>query len=102
MFEIELINFVDHQAADAYASLSREDREQATVEQLIAVANVDREVCCQLSSAMWLIRDVCICFCSQAGNDLFQQKYFGRAAGKYHRVSLVCCKECSLNKTLVC
>ena len=51
MFEIELINFVDHQAADAYVSLSREDREQATVEQLIAVANVDREVCCQLSNA---------------------------------------------------
>ena len=52
MFEIELINFVDHQAADAYVSLSREDREQATVEQLIAVANVDREVCCQLSNAV--------------------------------------------------
>ena len=45
MFEIELINLVDHQAADTCASLSWEDREQATVEQLFAVANVDREVC---------------------------------------------------------
>ena len=44
MFEIELINFVDHQAADEFAILSKEEKEQATLEQLIAVANAEREV----------------------------------------------------------
>jgi len=45
MFEIELISFVDHRAADEFASFSPEERQQATLEQLIAVANAEREVC---------------------------------------------------------
>lgn len=44
MFEIELINFVDHSAADEYAILSKDEKKQATLDQLIAVANAEREV----------------------------------------------------------
>ena len=45
MFEIELINFIDHKAADSYDFMSKDERMQLTLDDLIAVANAEREVC---------------------------------------------------------
>ena len=44
MFEIELITFIDYKAASDYSQLTREDRRQMTVQDLIAVANAERAV----------------------------------------------------------
>ena len=73
MFEIELVSFVDHKAADEFESFTRQERREATLEQLIAVANAERE----------------------AGNDFFQQNMIGRASSKYNRVR----ENCVLLKT---
>ncbi len=44
MYEIELMSFVDHKAADDFQAFSRKEREAATLEQLIAVATAEIEV----------------------------------------------------------
>ena len=44
LFQIELLSFVDHKAADEYNSFSREDRELATLDQIIAVATAEKDV----------------------------------------------------------
>lgn len=44
MFEIELVSFVDHKAAEDFSAFSKQERESATLDQLIAVANAEREV----------------------------------------------------------
>ena len=44
MFEVEMVSFVDHKAADDFQDFSKQERERATLEQLIAVANAEREV----------------------------------------------------------
>ncbi|XP_065893278.1 inactive peptidyl-prolyl cis-trans isomerase FKBP6-like isoform X2 [Dysidea avara] len=68
MFEIELISFVDHNAADSYAAFTPEERENASVSQLVEVARAEREL----------------------GNDFFHQNMFGKAMRKYEKaVSLI-------------
>ena len=44
LFQIELLSFVDHKAADEFYSFSREDREIATLDQIIAVATAEKDV----------------------------------------------------------
>ena len=44
LFQIELLSFVDHRAADEFSSFSREERENATLDQIIAVANAEKDV----------------------------------------------------------
>ena len=44
MFEVEMISFVDHKAADDFQDFSKQERERASLEQLMAVANAEREV----------------------------------------------------------
>ncbi len=44
MFEIELISFIDYKAADEFGSLTRKEKKEASLEQLLAVANAEREV----------------------------------------------------------
>ena len=44
LFEIELLSFVDYRAADEFTAFSREDRENATLDQIIAVANAEKDV----------------------------------------------------------
>ncbi|XP_064391991.1 inactive peptidyl-prolyl cis-trans isomerase FKBP6-like [Halichondria panicea] len=61
MFEIELISFIDYKAADEFGSLTRKEKKEASLEQLLAVANAERE----------------------AGNELFKQNNFGKASSKY-------------------
>ena len=46
-----MINFVNHKAADEYETLSKEERDQMGVTELIEVANALREVCTQKRSA---------------------------------------------------
>lgn len=54
LFEIELLSFVDYRAADEFTAFSREERENATLDQIIAVANAEKDVsniryCCLLT-----------------------------------------------------
>lgn len=44
MFEVELLRFVDHKAADEYEALTGEERDKMGVMELIDVANSLREV----------------------------------------------------------
>lgn len=44
MFEIEVLSFVDLKAADNFDGYSRQEREQASLDELITVANAIREV----------------------------------------------------------
>ena len=44
MFEIELLSFVDYRAANEFTAFSREERENATLDQIIAVANAEKDV----------------------------------------------------------
>jgi hypothetical protein len=44
LFEIELLSFVDYRAADEFTAFSREEREKATLDQIIAVANAEKDV----------------------------------------------------------
>ena len=47
LFEIELLSFVDYRAADEFTAFSREEREKATLDQIIAVANAEKDVSMQ-------------------------------------------------------
>ncbi len=53
MFEIELISFIDYKAADEFSSLTRKEQREATLEQLLAVANAEREVMCLNPTFRW-------------------------------------------------
>ena len=44
LFEIELLSFVDYRAADEFTAFPREDRENATLDKIIAVANAEKDV----------------------------------------------------------
>ena len=44
MFEIEVMSFVDVKVADDFAAYSKEEKEAATLEQVISVANAIRMV----------------------------------------------------------
>lgn len=61
LFEVELLNFIDHKAADDFDAFTEEERKQASFEQLLKVANSERE----------------------AGNDFYKRKQVHRAVGKY-------------------
>lgn len=61
LFEVELLNFIDHKAADDFDAFTEEERKQASFEQLLKVANSERE----------------------AGNDFYKRKQVHCAVGKY-------------------
>ena len=73
MFEIEMMGFVDYKAADEFSSLSKKEQREASLDQLIAVANAEREVIEQLYIVcVWrggggcvhtciCMRGVCVC-----------------------------------------
>ena len=44
LFEIELLSFIDYRAADEFTAFSREERDNATLDQIIAVANAEKDV----------------------------------------------------------
>ena len=89
MFEIELLSFVDYQAADDFTAFSREERENATLDQIIAVANAEKDVRnYQESLFVKIFLNVSFSLLVQAGNDFFQRGNYGKAASKYSRVSL--------------
>ena len=44
MFEIELLSFVDLKVADDFGHLSKEDKENVSLDELLSVANAIREV----------------------------------------------------------
>ena len=61
LFEIELISFVDQGASDEFENFSEEERKQASFEQILGVVDAFRKT----------------------GNEAFELKQVGRAAGKY-------------------
>ena len=44
LFEVELLSFVDHRAADNYDDLPDEQKSQVGLKELVDVANAEREV----------------------------------------------------------
>lgn len=38
-----MVSFVDHKAADEFDGLTKEEKKEATLDQLVAVANAERE-----------------------------------------------------------
>lgn len=88
MYEIELISFVDHKAADDFQSFTRKEREEATLDQIIAVASAETEVSTLFQPAHLMGS---LNFHLQAGNDFFRQKAYGKAVAKYNRVSSCTC-----------
>ena len=44
LFEVELLSFVDHSAADNYDDLPDEQKSQVGLKELVDVANAEREV----------------------------------------------------------
>lgn len=61
LYEVELLSYIDHQAADDYDTFTEEERRQASFEQLLKVADSERE----------------------AGNDFYKRKQVPRALKKY-------------------
>ncbi|XP_078363308.1 inactive peptidyl-prolyl cis-trans isomerase FKBP6-like isoform X2 [Oculina patagonica] len=61
LYEVELLNYIDHKAADDFEAFTEEERKQATFEQLLKVANSERE----------------------AGNDFYKRNQVPRAVSKY-------------------
>ncbi|XP_011402831.2 PREDICTED: inactive peptidyl-prolyl cis-trans isomerase FKBP6-like [Amphimedon queenslandica] len=61
LFEVEVLSFVDHSAADSYDELPDEDKAKVSLKEIVNVANAERE----------------------AGNDFFGQKMYGRATNHY-------------------
>ena len=61
MFEIELMGYVDYKAADDFSSLSKKEKREASLDQLIAVANAEREVHAQWSDyeCVYVISSAC-------------------------------------------
>lgn len=53
MFEIELMSFLDYKAADEFGSLTASEKREASLDQLIAAAHAEKEVC-QLVLLSWL------------------------------------------------
>ena len=45
VFEIEVLSFVDSSAVNQYQSYSKEEKERISIDQLLQVANTEREVC---------------------------------------------------------
>ncbi|KAJ7378740.1 Inactive peptidyl-prolyl cis-trans isomerase fkbp6 [Desmophyllum pertusum] len=43
LYEVELLSYIDHKAADDFDAFTEEERKQATFEQLLKVANSERE-----------------------------------------------------------
>ncbi|XP_065196314.1 inactive peptidyl-prolyl cis-trans isomerase FKBP6-like [Sycon ciliatum] len=63
LFEIEMLQYIDHKAADDFADFSKEEKQAAPFEQILAVINAERE----------------------AGNDFFSRKMISKAMSKYGR-----------------
>ncbi|CAH3148927.1 unnamed protein product, partial [Porites evermanni] len=61
LYEVELLSYIDHKAAEDYDTFTEEERKQASFEQLLRVANSERE----------------------AGNDFYKRKQVNRAINKY-------------------
>ena len=62
MLNLELVTFIDYKAANDYNQLSREDRQQMSVQDLIAVANAERAVSpgsCQHNVLTYHVTDGC-------------------------------------------
>ena len=98
LFEIELLSFVDYRAANEFTAFSREERENASLDEIIAVANAEKDVSKNLFyntilSVMFHLTLMSV----QAGNDFFQRGIYGKAASKYSRVS-----KCSYIRLFVC
>lgn len=61
LLEVELLSFIDHKAAEDYDAFTAEERKEASFEQLLKVANSERE----------------------AGNDFYKRKQVNKAISKY-------------------
>lgn len=61
LYEVELLSYIDHKAAEDYDTFTEEERKQASFEQLLRVANSERE----------------------AGNDFYKRKQVNKAINKY-------------------
>lgn len=73
LYEVELLSYIDHKAADDYDTFTEEERKQASFDQLLKVANSERE----------------------AGNDFYKRKQVNRALSKYLK-GIKILEECKL------
>ena len=59
MFEIEVLSFVDVKVADDYEHYSTEKKEQASLDELISVANSIREVSRNVILLIQSLKNIC-------------------------------------------
>jgi len=73
LYEVEVLSYIDHKAADDYDTFTEEERKQASFEQLLKVANSERE----------------------AGNDFYKRNQVNRAISKYMKAIKIL-EDCNL------